>query len=313
MSNVLGDDKQHQIVALGRLGWSLRRIEQATGVRRETVSGYLKAAGIVVRGRGRPSESKPKAAISPEVSTDSGASNPTISEEVSTDSGPPRPAIKVEVPTDRAPVAQLGRASSASACEPYRELIAEALERGRNAMAIWQDLVDDHGFVGRYASVRRFVVKLRGTSSPEARVVITTVPGEEGQVDYGDGPMVRYPQTGKYRRTRLFVLTLGYSRKSVRLLVWHSSTQVWAELHERAFRRLGGTVRVIVLDNLKEGVLTPDIYDPTLNPLYRDVLAYYGVGRAPVSRGRSRSQGQSGSGRRPRQEDAAARPALRVA
>ena len=111
--------------------------------------------------------------------------------------------------------------------------------------------------------------------------MITTAPGEEGQVDYGDGPMVRHPQTGKYRRTRLFVLTLGYSRKAVRLLVWQSSTQVWAELHERAFRRLGGTVRVIVLDNLKEGVLTPDIYDPALNPLYRDVLAHYGVVALP--------------------------------
>ena len=59
--------------------------------------------------------------------------------------------------------------------------------------------------------------------------------------------------------TRLFVLTLGYSRKSVRLLAERSSAQVWAELHERAFRRLGGTVRVVVLDNHKEGVLTPDI------------------------------------------------------
>ena len=93
--------------------------------------------------------------------------------------------------------------------------------------------------------------------------------------------MVRDPATGKYRRTRLFVLTLGYSRKSVRLLVQRSSAQVWAELHERAFRRLGGTVRVVVLDNLKEGVLTPDIYDPTLNPLYRDVLAHYGVVALP--------------------------------
>jgi hypothetical protein len=63
--------------------------------------------------------------------------------------------------------------------------------------------------------------------------------------------------------------------------VWQSSTQIWAELHERAFRRLGGTVRVIVLDNLKEGVLTPDIYDPALNPLYRDVLAHYGVVALP--------------------------------
>jgi hypothetical protein len=52
-------------------------------------------------------------------------------------------------------------------------------------MAIWQDLVDDHGFVARYASVRRFVVTLRGAAPAETRVVITTASGEEGQVDYG--------------------------------------------------------------------------------------------------------------------------------
>ena len=65
--------------------------------------------------------------------------------------------------------------------------------------------------------------------------------------------------SGKYCRTRLFVLTLGYSRKSVRLLVFWSSAQIWAELHEKAFRRLGGCTRVVVLDNLREGVLAPDI------------------------------------------------------
>jgi transposase len=282
MSNVLSEDKKHQVVALGRLGWSLRRIEEATEVRRETASAYLKAAGIPVRGRGgRPRVwPPPKPATTPEVSTDS-SSKPAISGEVSTDSSGPKPATRAEVSTDLAAAPRPGRAPSASACEPYRELIADALRLGRNAMAIWQDLIEEHGFTARYASVRRFVLQLRGTSSPEARVVITTAPGEEGQVDYGDGPMVRHPQTGKYRRTRLFVLTLGYSRKAIRLLVWHSSTQVWAELHERAFRRLGGTVRVIVLDNLKEGVLAPDIYDPALNPLYRDVLAHYGVVALP--------------------------------
>jgi len=160
-------------------------------------------------------------------------------------------------------------------------VIREALGRGRNAVAIWQDLVGEHGFQAGYASVRRFVLKLRGSSPAEAHVVITTAPGEEAQVDYGEGPMVLDAGSGKYRRTRLFVLTLGYSRKSVRLLVWRSSAQIWAELHERAFRRLGGTVRVVVLDNLREGVLTPDVYDPALNPLYRDVLAHYGVVALP--------------------------------
>ena len=100
-------------------------------------------------------------------------------------------------------------------------------------------------------------------------------------MDYGSGPMVREPQTRKYRRTRLFVLTLGYSRKAVRLLTFRSSTRIWAELHEKAFRRLGGAPRILVLDNLREGVLVPDIYDATLNPLYRDVLAHYGAVALP--------------------------------
>jgi transposase len=149
-------------------------------------------------------------------------------------------------------------------------------------MAIWQDLVADCGFPGSYQTVKRFVRKLRGNQPLQARAVIITAPGEEAQVDYGSkGPMVRDAQTGKYRRTRLFVMTLGYSRKAIRLLTFRSSSRIWAELHEKAFRRLGGSTRVVVLDNLKEGVLVPDIYDPTLNPLYRDVLAHYGAVALP--------------------------------
>jgi transposase len=124
-------------------------------------------------------------------------------------------------------------------------MIELAVERGRDAMSIWQDLVDDHGFEHGYQSVRRFVVKLRGERAPEAHPVIETAPGEEGQVDYGDGPMVRHPETGKYRRMRLFVFTLGCSRKSVRLLTFKSSSQIWAELHEEAFRRMGEARRAL--------------------------------------------------------------------
>jgi transposase len=268
MSNVLSEEKKQQVIALGKLGWPLRRIEQATGVRRETASAYLKAAGVAVRlpgGWGRRAPAKPangvttdpdSAKAANEVTTDPGASP--------SESGPPGHPEQ-----------------SASACEPYRELIEQGLARGRNAMAIWQDLVSDHGFAGGYQTVKRFVRKLRGSDLPAAVGIILTAAGEEAQVDYGSGPMVRDPQSGKYRRTRLFVLTLGYSRKSVRLLAWRSSARIWAELHEKAFRRLGGCPRVVVLDNLKEGVLVPDIYDPTVNPLFRDVLAHYGVVALP--------------------------------
>ena len=196
--------------------------------------------------------------------------------EVITDFG-----AELDEPAARSPTAPPGRSPTCSACEPYGEAIQAGLSHGRNAMAIWQDLVDTCGFQASYQSVQRVVRKLRPSPSPEARVVIETAAGEECQVDYGDGPMVRNPATGKYRRTRLFVMTLGYSRKSVRLLVFHSSSRIWAELHEKAFRRLTGTTRVVVLDNLREGVLTADIYDPVLNPLYHDVLRHYGAVALP--------------------------------
>src|SRR5437764_1008962 len=146
MANVLSDEKKQQVLALGRLGWSLRKIEGATGIRRETASAYLRAASIAIRA---PRQVGP----------------------------PSKPATA------------------------------------------------------------------------------------------GEGPMVRLPETGKYRRTRLFVFTLGHSRKSIRLISFRSSSRIWAELHERCFRRLGGAPRVVVLDNLREGVIKADFYDPTLNPL----------------------------------------------
>jgi transposase len=270
MSNVLSEEKKQQVIALGRLGWPLRRIEQATGVRRETAGTYLKAAGIAVRppgGWGRRAPAKP----ANEVITDSEQSKPA--NEVITD-------FIRQIP-EKLPMQLPPPNPSVSACEPYCDIIELGLSRGRNAMAIWQDMVTGYGFSGGYQTVQRFVRKLRGSQGPEPVGIIVTAPGEECQVDYGTGPMVRDPQSGKYRRTRLFVMTLGYSRKGVRLLVFRSNTRTWAELHETAYRRLGGSCRVLILDNLKEGVLEPDIYDPTLNPLFKDVLTHYGVVAMP--------------------------------
>jgi transposase len=285
MGNVLSKEKREQVIALGRLGWPLRRIEQATGVRRETAGDYLRRAGVTIRLPGSWGE-KSLAKAATLVTTGSSGAKAAI--EVTT--GPstiqegPNSKPATSVTTGFSPVmavAEPTRKSATGACTPYREMIELELSRGRNAMGIWQDLVDRHGFAGGYQSVKRFVRTLHGVSSPEARVIIETRLGEECQVDYGTGPMVRDPDSGKYRRTRLFVMTLGCSRKCVRLLTFKSSTRIWAELHEKAFRRLGGSTRVVVLDNLREGVLSPDIYDPRLNPLYRDVLAHYGVTALP--------------------------------
>jgi transposase len=315
----LNEQIKQQIIGLGRLGWSLRHIQKSTGVRRETAASYLREAGVAVRAPGQWGRGSPVADPPPETATDAGSgaagAKPAIA--VTTDFGVElaTPAGSCEADGDVATTATLSDVTngagadpvaakpaigvttdsgvvsdeqtaavsptSASACAVHRDAIELGLARGRNAMAIWQDLVDTRGFTGGYQSVKRFVRKLAGGPSKEACAVIETAVGEEAQVDYGTGPMARDPHSGKYRRMRLFVMTLGYSRKSVRLLVFQSSTQTWAELHEKAFRRLGGCTRVVVLDNLREGVLKPDIYDPIINPVYADMLRHYGVVAMP--------------------------------
>jgi transposase len=304
MGNVLSDAKREMVVLLGRRGAKVRHIEAVTGIRRETVSKYLKAEGIAIRPPGGWGKLPPTKLVDGPIAGSSSEAKPANGA-ITDPGGPPRPANEAitdsgtsgQAKPANAPITESSKLAAVidaldqlaaqarvapakcrlSRCEDYRDFIEAELAKGRNAKGIYQDLVSAYGYPHKYASVMRFVRKLRGTSGPKASGVILTDPGCEAQVDYGTGPLVRDPQTGKYRRTRLFVMTLGYSRKAIRLLTFKSSTETWARLHEVAFQRLGGALAFVVLDNLAEGVLKPDVYDPVLNPLYRDVLAHYGA------------------------------------
>ena len=144
--NVLSEEKKQQAIALGRLGWSLRRIQRACRIRRETAADYLKAAGIPVRPPGLWGRQQPRVVI--EVSTRQRAGNQLQG-------------------TDQQPA----RHPSASACEPYRAIIEAALSKGCSATCIFQDLVDNHGFPGKSSSVKRFVRKFRRCGYDEGSTV----------------------------------------------------------------------------------------------------------------------------------------------
>lgn len=240
--NVLKPHLQTTIWTLLSAGASQREIERVTGIDRKTIRGYQKRFAAA-------------AANSPGVSTGVGGQIP-----------PPRPPTPMPA---RSP-------ATVSACEPHRGFIEAQLRLRRNAMAIYQDLVDLHGFTARYSSVMRFTRKLR-QHEPEQFDRLEFLPGEEMQVDYGEGAPTRVPGTDRYRKPRLFVATLRYSRRSFRRVVWKSSQETWARLHEQAWRYFGGSCRYVVLDNLKEGVVKPDLYEPQLNAVYAATLAHYGV------------------------------------
>lgn len=244
--NVLKQHLQTTILTLLAAGKSQREIALITRVDRKTIR------TLAQRTSGGNSNS-------PGVATGSMAQIP-----------PPRPPAR--------------STASPSACVPYRAFITEQLRLRRNYTAIYQDLVDQFGFVAGYNSVKRFK-RFTGkvvAKEPEQFDRLAFAPGEEVQVDYGEGALTRVPGTERYRRPRLFVMTLRYSRRSFRRVVWESSQQTWARLHEQAWRYFGGSCTYVVLDDLKEGVIKPNLYEPELNPVYRDVLAHYGVAADPA-------------------------------
>lgn len=173
MSNVLNEQEKQQVIALGRLGWSLRRTERETDVRRETASAYRKT-GIPVASPGRRKKEPP-------------AKPANAAHGVTTDSETAKPGQPGQ-----------GSPSSASTCEAFREAIELGLRHGRNAMGIWQDLVSQAGFSGGYHAVKRFVCKLRGSPTAEACAVIMTPPlGRKRRSIMGAG---RRPVTPRERQ-----------------------------------------------------------------------------------------------------------------
>lgn len=246
--NVLKPHVRTTIQTLLDQGATQREIERFTGVDRKTIRRYQRLSN------------------SPGVATGSDRLPDQI---------PPPwpPAGEGATGGDATPVTAL--AFMPSACEPYRAWIEVQVGLGRNAVAIYQDLVEAHGFGHAYNSVKRFVATLK-VRAPERFDVLEFLPGEEAQVDYGQGALTLY-RAGKYKRPYLFVMTLKFSGKSFRKVVWKTSQEIWARLHEEAFRALGGCPTYVVLDNLREGVIRPDLYAPELNPVYAAMLAHYAV------------------------------------
>lgn len=253
---VLKPNKRTTVATLLAKGASQREIARLTGVDRKTIRSIA----------GKLNEADPN---SPTPATGYAANSPGVA------TGP-----ESEIPPPWPP-AQTRETGVQSLCEPHRAFIEAQLRLRRNYTAIYQDLVDQFGFTGRYNSVKRFAGRLV-QREPEQFDRLEFAPGEEAQVDYGEGALTRVPGSDRYRRPRLFVMTLRYSRRSFRRVVWNSSKETWAQLHEQAFRYFGGTTAYIVLDNLKEGVLKPDLYEPELNPVYNAMLSHYGVVADPA-------------------------------
>lgn len=271
MANTLKVATIDTILALHQRKWSIRKIAKELGLHRDTVARHIRLAAQDARAPTKIGHPGGGAQDSKIGHPGGGAHEATATVE----SAPP-PAASVAIlttPPTTTAAAQL------SLCEPFRELILVKLERDLTAQRIYQDLVREHGFTGKYSSVRRFIGKLRETQTLPFRR-LECAPGDEAQVDFGTGaPLV---VDGKRRKTHLFRIVLGHSRKAYSEVVLRQSTDDFLRCLENAFHHFGGVPRILTIDNLKAAVARADWYDADLHPKIRNFCEHYGTTILPT-------------------------------
>jgi transposase len=162
--------------------------------------------------------------------------------------------------------------------EVFHQEIADGLTL-TTAATVWQRLRDERGLQVSLTSFYRYVHE--HVSRDKARKDITVrkddpAPGDVAEVDFGTLGMWWDPGTGKKRKLHAFIMVLGHSRH---IFVWVTPVmdqRAWVQAHVEAFSFFGGIPFRIVLDNLKDGVLKADVYDPKFNRTYEELAHHYG-------------------------------------
>jgi transposase len=334
MANVLAMSKLQSILTLRSQGWSRHRIARELGIDRKTVRRYLATlpadsksptpAPIGSEGvdKGGVFSNPAIAPLGNSLANSNGLSVPDDSAGLSADGSPPHgqpspfvdlaslerlsdPSGRLTPPTSslikdgldapddsksptQAPLGSLSR------CQPFRDIILAKIDQGLNSHRIYQDLVSEHGFTGKYWSVRRFVAALANQSQLPFRRMETD-PGVEAQMDFGQGAWTMQPN-GKRRRPHLLRVVLSHSRKAYSEVVWKQSTDEVIRVLENAFHHFGGTPKTLVPDNLKAAVIQADYYDPLINPKFHSFCQHYGMAVLPTKPRMPRHKGKVENG-----------------
>lgn len=152
-------------------------------------------------------------------------------------------------------------------------------ERHMTSKQVWR-LLSEREVGVSYSSVKRFIREHICPMKPRLTVRLETPPGRQAQVDFGQVEVAF--TDGSRRRLWAFLLTLSYSRHRFVRFVERQDVATWIDCHVRAFEFIGGVPETVLLDNLKAGVIRPDLYDPTLNRAYGELERHYGFAIDPA-------------------------------
>lgn len=189
-----------------------------------------------------------------------------------------RNTVSKVIKSDERGEEQLTKKPYPSMLDEFREFIEIQLNKGLSRQRIYQDLVREYNFKGSYTAVKDYSRKLLSTTQ-KAYMVLTSLPGEEAQVDYGYIGTIKV--NGKPRKAWVFIMALSYSRYMYVSIVFDQSVKSFIQSHVDAFQFFGGVPETVKIDNLKAAVVEADFYEPVLQRTYAAFAAHYGFFAQP--------------------------------
>lgn len=165
-----------------------------------------------------------------------------------------------------------------SKLDAYKEQICLWLEEAPYSAQRILEKIQEMGFEGGHSIVREYVRNKKEQLDEKATVRFETMPGLQGQMDWGFFENHTVLENGQQKKLYCFLLVLGYSRMRYIEFVTDMSTNTLIRCHANAFRYFGGYPEEILYDNMKQVVIKRLLRqeDSTLNRQFEDFAGFYG-------------------------------------
>ena len=163
--------------------------------------------------------------------------------------------------------------------DAYSSYIDELLAEAPYSAVRIQELVEEHFHtkIG-YTTIQEYVKKTKHNYNHQATVRFETMPGLQGQVDWGFFENYTVKDiNGEEKKLYCFLMILGYSRMRYIEFVTDMSTQTLIRCHLNAFDYFGGYPEEILYDNMKQVVVKRLLKqkDSTLNKTFEDFAGFF--------------------------------------
>ena len=165
-----------------------------------------------------------------------------------------------------------------TAPKPSKHLIDMWLEEAPYSAVRIHEKLMEQGCDCKYTIVRQYVATRKADLNEKATVRFETMPGLQGQVDWGFFENYKVLENGEYKKLYCFLMILGYSRMRYIEFVTDMSTTTLIKCHINAFRYFGGYPEEILYDNMKQVVVKRLMKqsESELNKQFEDFAGFYG-------------------------------------